>query len=168
MSNIKLDADDLILYGGADGRDTCQGLSDDQISEALLEEPILLCAAKWLSQKLGRIVTRSSIAKRIQASPRLQNVHRVSDWAHDQILFAQFNATLDQRDAVREAHHRRMHGPRCGARTRRGRPCQRKVVLGRPRCPNHGGLSTGPKTPEGKARSAEGRRQRWKYRRRAG
>ena len=51
MAYIPLFADDLILYCGADGRDTCQGLSDDQISEALLEEPILLGAAKWLSQK---------------------------------------------------------------------------------------------------------------------
>lgn len=40
----------------------------------------------------------------------------------------------------------------CGAKTRKGRPCVRRVVEGNARCPNHGGLSTGPKTPEGRAR----------------
>lgn len=42
----------------------------------------------------------------------------------------------------------------CGARTRRGTPCKRKDLYGSGRCPLHGGLSTGPRTPAGKARSA--------------
>jgi hypothetical protein len=50
---------------------------------------------------------------------------------------------------------------RCGARTRsrNGAPCQCKVVPGRTRCRLHGGLSTGPRTQEGKARCAEGARR---------
>jgi hypothetical protein len=48
---------------------------------------------------------------------------------------------------------------RCGAKTRKGSPCQCKP-LRNGRCKFHGGLSTGPKTPEGKARIAEGRRAR--------
>ena len=40
----------------------------------------------------------------------------------------------------------------CGAKTRQGRPCIR-TGLANGRCKNHGGLSTGAKTPEGKARS---------------
>ena len=53
----------------------------------------------------------------------------------------------------------------CGARTRRGTACQKSPVAGRTRCRLHGGLSTGPKTPEGKARIAaahwkNGRRSR--------
>jgi hypothetical protein len=40
----------------------------------------------------------------------------------------------------------------CGAKTRRDKPCVAKA-LPNGRCRNHGGLSTGPKTPEGKARS---------------
>ena len=40
----------------------------------------------------------------------------------------------------------------CGAKTRKGLPCVRRVVEGNSRCPNHGGLSTGPKTAEGRAR----------------
>ncbi|WP_425507831.1 HGGxSTG domain-containing protein [Thermomonas beijingensis] len=47
---------------------------------------------------------------------------------------------------------------RCGADTRAGRPCRCKPEPGKTRCRNHGGCSTGPKTPEGKARSAQNRR----------
>ena len=45
---------------------------------------------------------------------------------------------------------------RCGATTRGGEPCRRRPVPGGSRCLLHGGLSTGPRTPEGRARSAEG------------
>src|SRR5262249_51090808 len=34
--------------------------------------------------------------------------------------------------------------PRCGARTRKGRPCRRRLLLRGGKCPNHGGMSTGP------------------------
>lgn len=34
--------------------------------------------------------------------------------------------------------------PRCGARTRRGTPCQGPAVHGKRRCRMHGGLSPGP------------------------
>jgi hypothetical protein len=44
--------------------------------------------------------------------------------------------------------------PRCGARRKRdGQPCEAKPVANRRRCKWHGGMSTGPKTPEGKARA---------------
>ena len=46
----------------------------------------------------------------------------------------------------------RFAATRCGAKTRRGTPCQRKA-LRNGRCPNHGGLSTGPKTLEGRLRA---------------
>ena len=42
--------------------------------------------------------------------------------------------------------------PRCGARTRAGRPCQAPAVTGKTRCRMHGGRSTGARTPEGLAR----------------
>lgn len=42
----------------------------------------------------------------------------------------------------------------CGAKRRRdGQPCQALSVPGKHRCKWHGGCSTGPKTPEGKARA---------------
>ena len=46
-----------------------------------------------------------------------------------------------------------MRGERCGARTRRGTACMGKALCNG-RCRLHGGLSTGPKTIAGKARSA--------------
>ena len=52
----------------------------------------------------------------------------------------------------------------CGARTRRGTACQKSPVAGKTRCRLHGGLSTGPKTPEGKARIAAAH---WKHGRRS-
>ena len=51
--------------------------------------------------------------------------------------------------------------PRCGAKTRRGTACRARVVPGKRRCRFHGGASTGPKTPAGKARIAEAQRKRW-------
>jgi hypothetical protein len=42
---------------------------------------------------------------------------------------------------------------RCGAKTRKGTPCQ-GPAMPNGRCRMHGGPSTGPRTPEGKARSA--------------
>ena len=49
--------------------------------------------------------------------------------------------------------------PVCGARNRRGQPCQSKKLLRGGKCKFHGGLSTGPKTPEGLARCAEAGRR---------
>jgi hypothetical protein len=54
--------------------------------------------------------------------------------------------------------------PRCGAKTRKGTPCKAQA-LQNGRCYIHGGLSTGPRTPEGKVRQAEAARkqmlERW-------
>ena len=44
------------------------------------------------------------------------------------------------------------HPALCGARTKAGHPCRALKVKGRKRCKWHGGLSTGPRTAEGKAR----------------
>lgn len=47
---------------------------------------------------------------------------------------------------------------RCGAKTRKGTPCQAAGTGRGGRCKNHGGKSTGPRTPEGRQRSMEGLR----------
>jgi hypothetical protein len=58
----------------------------------------------------------------------------------------------------------RFRSPRCGARTRRGTFCKSAAMKNRDgkytRCRFHGGASTGPRTPEGLARS---KRARWKH-----
>jgi len=56
---------------------------------------------------------------------------------------------------------RRKDRPRCGAWTRTGAPCLVRVEPGKRRCRFHGGLSTGPRTAEGKARIAAAQRRRW-------
>lgn len=43
--------------------------------------------------------------------------------------------------------------PTCGALTRMGTPCENTHLYRNGRCKNHGGLSTGPRTEEGKARA---------------
>ena len=53
-----------------------------------------------------------------------------------------------------------VHGVKCGARTRKGVPCKRPAYPNG-RCRNHGGLSTGPRTAEGRARAIEALRRRW-------
>ncbi len=59
--------------------------------------------------------------------------------------------------------------PECGARCRDGHSCRARVTLdsqGRPRkrCRMHGGQSTGPRTPEGRAAIAKSNRRRAKER----
>lgn len=55
--------------------------------------------------------------------------------------------------------------PCCGAQTRTGRACKMHVVPGRQRCRLHGGLSTGPKSAEGRANISHAQQERWaKYR----
>lgn len=69
----------------------------------------------------------------------------------------------DREERSRTMTEKATRGPRpaCGAITRTGAPCRRKVVPGKARCPNHGGLSTGPRTEEGRRRIAEAQRRRW-------
>jgi hypothetical protein len=42
----------------------------------------------------------------------------------------------------------------CGAKTRTGNPCAKFPIAGKRRCRLHGGLSTGPRTEEGKKKIA--------------
>src|SRR4051812_14059413 len=53
--------------------------------------------------------------------------------------------------------------PRCGARTRGGKPCQSPAIRGMRRCRLHGGLSTGPRTPEGLARVRQANTRHGRY-----
>ena len=49
----------------------------------------------------------------------------------------------------------------CGATSKRtGKPCKRRDLYASGRCKFHGGLSTGPKTPEGRAASARNGRRK--------
>lgn len=52
-------------------------------------------------------------------------------------------------------------GKVCGARNRRGLPCQCKLLFRGGRCRFHGGLSTGPRTEEGRRRALLAMRTGW-------
>jgi transcriptional regulator with XRE-family HTH domain len=65
-----------------------------------------------------------------------------------------------RRRAIAIARAARRRVP-CKARTRKGTACRNLSEPGKARCKFHGGKSTGPKTPEGKARIAEAQRARW-------
>lgn len=47
----------------------------------------------------------------------------------------------------------RLRGLACGAKTRKGLPCKRTNLMRSGRCKFHGGMSTGPKTAEGRAKA---------------
>lgn len=51
-----------------------------------------------------------------------------------------------------------VRGVECGARTRKNLPCKRPAFPNG-RCRNHGGLSTGPRTAEGRRSAAEAARR---------
>lgn len=72
------------------------------------------------------------------------------------------NTNTRARHGVLQLPARKAWPTTCGSRTRNGGKCKARPVNGKRRCRYHGGLSTGPKTPEGKARIAEAQRRRWK------
>ncbi len=49
----------------------------------------------------------------------------------------------------------------CGAKNRKGLPCQCKLLLKGGKCKFHGGMSTGPRTEEGKKKSIKVLRLGW-------
>ena len=60
--------------------------------------------------------------------------------------------------------------PLCGAKTRSGKPCEKFPLAGKRRCRLHGGLSTGPKSAEGRAaisaaNTKHGRYVKWREKR---
>jgi hypothetical protein len=78
--------------------------------------------------------------------------------APDRRACAPEGASARRRGCLRNGNRPRdfLAAPRCGARTRCGGEC-RQPAMKNGRCRMHGGLSTGPRTPEGLARSRRAR-----------
>ena|GEM_PF-2388226 len=72
-----------------------------------------------------------------------------------------FNTTVLKRQHLMDAATKAY--PLCGAKTRSGRPCAKYQMSGKRRCRLHGGLSTGPKTAEGRARIAAAQLKHGRY-----
>lgn len=72
-----------------------------------------------------------------------------------------FPHTMRARDGVLVENGKHSRRRICGARTRKGTPCRARAINGKGRCRFYGGMSTGPRTPEGRARIAVAQRKRW-------
>lgn len=93
-----------------------------------------------------------------------QSLARQKDGSADaqvQTLVAWGEAQQAKRAVLRHARKAAQRQVRCGALTRKGTACWNWSEPGRRRCKVHGGRSTGPTTPEGRARIAEAQRRRW-------
>lgn len=75
--------------------------------------------------------------------------------------FGGFLASMRARDGVLGEKGKYSQRQTCGARTRKGTSCRARAINGKGRCKFHGGMSTGPRTPEGRARIADAQRKRW-------
>lgn len=88
---------------------------------------------------------------------------------HASVDRSSFKGTIFEPHIARASWgHLKSSRSKCGAKTRKGTPCQAPALNRNGRCKLHGGLSTGPRTPEGRARSSEGSRRWHARRRRAG
>ena len=69
-------------------------------------------------------------------------------------------SAVGEKSAPNKAVQTKRVGNRCGAYARStGKPCKAKAMPNG-RCKNHGGMSTGPKTPQGRQAIAQATRQR--------
>lgn len=105
----------------------------------------------WAVQRMAKVLPLPAVPERF-ANDR-QDRLRARRAAQEAAFLAMVQARRDAATAKRRS--------RCGARTRKGRPCRMKSEPGKRRCKFHGGMSTGARTPEGKARIAEAQRRRW-------
>ena len=107
----------------------------------------------------GRIKHLVYVAERLAAHEVRARERELADKA----VAERWQLALTKRkyDATERALKRELRSTPCGAKTRAGHLCKRRGLGKGGRCANHGGLSTGPKTPEGRQRIAEAQRKRW-------
>lgn len=100
---------------------------------------------------------RQILREYCRESSRIREIRRI--WPHkDQIVFSGMKVKIIPAPDPPEfpPYPEVIKGLTCGAKTRKGTPCKLPAdVWGRGRCKFHGGMSTGPKTAEGKQKSAE-------------
>lgn len=73
-----------------------------------------------------------------------------------------YSSASSARGSSTKAQPRDKRGkPICGAKNRKGNPCHSKQLLKNGRCKFHGGMSTGPRSPEGKERIRQAQKKRW-------
>ena len=116
----------------------CAAICSAGISRAPLQLPYLYCSRPWHPIRQALRCGAGYVA----------DIHR----GRRTIIRAPTSSSTKE--------HAMRHKTKCGAYARStGNPCQAKA-LPNGRCKNHGGMSTGPKTPEGRQAIAEATRQR--------
>jgi transcriptional regulator with XRE-family HTH domain len=106
----------------------------------------------WSMKRIAR-----AFGWRISRHHRARARHRVLDRETDAEFINRHFTGSTRRTLLRIVNRRVI----CAAKTRKGTPCKAKSEPGKKRCRFHGGLSTGPKTEEGRRRIAEAQRSRW-------
>lgn len=74
------------------------------------------------------------------------------------ILFRKWATRVNEAEAAGRhvpSFPRYLRGLTCGAIKKNGKPCRMTTLGANGRCKFHGGASTGPRTPEGRARALE-------------
>ncbi len=112
---------------------------------------------------IGRVGAVPAFAEHVDlsvyCSPNAHALQGFTDPQQDRLN--QRVAKENQRIEEQAAHYRATRRIRCRAKTRKGHPCKMLSEAGRYRCKFHGGMSTGPRTPEGKARISAAQKKRW-------
>ena len=116
-----------------------------------------VCRNGWACQRMFKVLG-IRILPVFRTSMRARGDGLLPVWAAtERRTMEQARAAAEKREAQRLIRLRVL----CGAMNRKGQPCRLKSEPSRRRCKFHGGRSTGPKTPEGRARIAEAQRRRW-------
>ena len=97
---------------------------------------------KWSAGTSGSASIENTIAIRNQESSSMENYRGTNPFQKTPIP--------EPRKTIRDDYVRRDY---CDAMKKNGEPCRQKALYSRGRCKFHGGLSTGPKTEEGKQQS---------------
>ena len=83
---------------------------------------------------------------------------------YDSVGYNQIKITKKMKEKSKDIKMSSNAATLCLAKTKQGTLCQKPYLKGKSRCRLHGGLSTGPKTAEGKARIVAAH---WKHGRRS-
>lgn len=123
-----------------------QVLTGEQIEEARVAYHKLVRDIPWRRESIARLVAMLE-----RELPRQVDRYGLSLMLiEDRQKLALQEAELERLTILR----------RCGARTRRGTPCQCQPEPGRDRCKLHGGKSTGPRSEAGREAVRESNRRR--------
>jgi hypothetical protein len=175
---------ELIALSLHDGPGASTYTDSDIVKALRASRGLVAHAAAHLTSTHGIAISRSQLAARIEASPTLQLARAVAEEISNRDALRRERKRVDAADVADDAEADQdieparvsPRAPRlaradmncyptdalCGARTRRGSACRRIVEPGARRCRLRGGMSTGPRTAEGRQRIADAQRERWR------